>query len=349
MKKAVTVPAATGRNQSLDFFKGIVTVIMICGHIVQFFPLNWATAIFSDYVNLTTFSCFALSLGYASDIAYISRNREKRVLRAKLAGNAVKTLLAYYISGIAYSALIEGDMSWQCVTRILLFQKVPGYSEFLLTFAAFYPVLYFLRPLLTNLDGRLYLSYLLISLLATFLPYWKVQGTLTGVLIGSSTFSCFPLLQYAGYFVTGVYLSQKKLVFHGKLFTATCVAGAAFLYYVVCFRSLPVRFPPSLFWVLGGYFATYVYYLLSCKTIERFSNGLTAFVCSIGRKTLSYLLISNLLLFTARKLVDVCRPYLPAHRLLMVYIILMAACIGIPYCYNVAAGKIRYRAEPENR
>ena len=61
------------RDNSLDLFKGILTILMIFTHVMGIFRYNVYIDIICFYVNLTTFSGFMFSFGYVSYKAYISK------------------------------------------------------------------------------------------------------------------------------------------------------------------------------------------------------------------------------------------------------------------------------------
>ena len=54
-----------------------------------------------------------------------------------MAKNALRLLVAFYVSGIAYMAFVEDKIfRWDFITEILLLKRYPGWSEFLASFAA---------------------------------------------------------------------------------------------------------------------------------------------------------------------------------------------------------------------
>jgi fucose 4-O-acetylase-like acetyltransferase len=82
------------RDEGIDIFKGILIILMILAHVIQFFGSNSTVLSWlSVYVNLTTFSGFYFAFGYSSEIAYFSKeysNVKKRMLIT-----ALKLLLAF--------------------------------------------------------------------------------------------------------------------------------------------------------------------------------------------------------------------------------------------------------------
>ena len=64
------------RNHSVDFMKGILVILMIAAHVVQFFPCGKIADLFSAYVNLTTFSGFMFTFGFVCYTTYIEKSEE---------------------------------------------------------------------------------------------------------------------------------------------------------------------------------------------------------------------------------------------------------------------------------
>ena len=96
-----------GRNREIDICKGILTVTMILGHCIQFFGFEeqGVQKILVNVINLTTFSGFLFCFGFVSNLAYYE-NRSFKTSAVKLAKNALRLLVAFYVSGIAYMAFV---------------------------------------------------------------------------------------------------------------------------------------------------------------------------------------------------------------------------------------------------
>lgn len=326
-----TIQCAKGRNRAIDFMKGIITLFMILAHIIQFFPAGRALDVFSGYVNLTTFSGFLFAFGFSSDLAYISSPRTSSELRRRLFYHFLKATAAYYVSAISFSALIGNDLSFHSLLQILVFRRIPGYSEFLLSFALIYPVLCFMRRFFAHMDVRSYCLFVIVSILATFLPYYEISEPVIGALIGCTSFFCFPLLQYSSYYFTGVYCSQKKVVFSKPIFLASLTGALALLHFFSNNGCMPGRFPPTAVWIVGGYLAVYCYYLASCWITARLDHPITRFVQRIGQDTLLYLLFSNCLIFAVWRINVSYGPIISTHRPFFIHIVLFPTCIGVPY------------------
>ena len=128
------------RNHAIDMMKGWLAVLMTISHltyVTSYWTNHIFTKRFNAYVNLTTFSGFLFCFGYVCWSAYI--DTDKKEVEKKLLHGAVKTLAAYYVSGISY-LIFYGKPSID-ILSVLLLQKIPSLSEFLLSFLLIYIIL----------------------------------------------------------------------------------------------------------------------------------------------------------------------------------------------------------------
>lgn len=289
------------RDLALDAFKGFLVILMIFAHIFQFFPLNGITAAYSQYVNLTSFSGFMFAFGYVSYIAYISRDLENIIFVNKMIKNFIRIICAYYISGFGFTFILQGNFQLKEALKILFFAKIPGYSEFLLSFAFLHFIIFVFKRKWFCLNVKQYIGIVFISLLMCFFPYDKINISLIGVFFGTTTFCCFPIIQYLSYYLTGMFLAKNNIVFNKIIFAISILGTFILGVYRLYFGILPRRFPPSLVWIIGGYGFIYCYYL--CFKQDCFNN-FKLWLGKIGQHTLSYLVISNITIFTLVKLLQ---------------------------------------------
>ncbi len=308
------------RDHSIDIMKGFLVLLMILAHVIQFFPDGKFDEYFSLYVNLTTFSGFMFCLGYVFPLAYSNRaGAEKRMFIGFL-----KTLIAYYVSGCCYIAIIEQKLTVSLFIDILLLKRVPFYSEFLLSLALVFAFGIFLfKPLEELMENKIKFSLVVIfCLLCTGIDYSNVRSGLLGSVIGSSHFNNFPILQYGFYFLIGFYLSEKKITFNWWVLAISLIGTIMFSLSVVCLDIIPSRFPPSLSWVVGASFFVYVYFLL-CKLIKKCPP-----VSIIGKESLIFLIVSNIMIFSAKTIfVNVNFPLWLFKTIL--YIVIILVCFVI--------------------
>jgi len=318
------------RDYSIDGMKGTLVIMMILAHIVQFFSCGIYGEQFSLYVNLTTFSGFMFTSGYACYSAYISSNMANSVLIKKISRNVFKTLIAFYISGISYVILIERDLTKNALMRILTFDKIPGYSEFLLSFLLVYILVYFFRPILAKMNGCWIGICCILSLLMTCIDYQLISMPLLGGLIGTTLFPCFPIIQYASYWLVGMYLSAKNIVYNNIILLTSLLGTSGFVIYCRCLKQIPLRFPPSAIWIIGGYFFVLLYFVI-WKKCGVFLKHLSV-VQKIGQKSLIYLVFSNILIFAIHR----TNIFQNVHGIIgrsIFYFVCFFGCVGIPYLY----------------
>lgn len=254
------------RDRSIDLMKTILVIFMIMAHVIQFFPSVKIAHIFSVYVNLTTFSGFMFSFGFVCYKAYIKNDNKKRVGKRLLFG-FIKTICAYYISGIAYTILITKNFTLKSIIDVLVFKCIPGYSEFLLSFALIYPLMYISINFFKKMNNVHYFIMAGISLILTLIDYNVIKNSILGALIGTNTFACFPIIQYMSYFLAGMYLASNNKVVEKYMVIISCLGSIGFISYCFYFGQIPKRFPPSAAWIMGGYLFVYIYFIVSKKSL----------------------------------------------------------------------------------
>lgn len=141
------------RNLELDLFKLLLVVGMIAAHVFQLLHNGKSNGsmiwMFSTYINAITFSGFLLAFGCATQLAYLRKTKDK-ILRGKLMRNGIRLLIAFYISGLAYTFFVSHNLGMMETIKILCLWQIPGYSEFLLSFAMLMPMVWVLyQPLNT--------------------------------------------------------------------------------------------------------------------------------------------------------------------------------------------------------
>lgn len=300
--KRVKVREAAGmqRDNAIDAMKGLLTLLMILAHVIQFFlSSHKITDFISNYVNLTTFSGFMFCFGYVCYLAYI----RKGVRRSRILLGSVKALSAYLISGAGFCVLVAEDPGR--ILRMLTFSDMPGYSEFLLSFTLLYMLVFLFLPQLKIVMESGILTFLGVgaSLGFTLLPYQDVDNTLLGSLIGSTEFCTFPVLAYAAFFLLGGWLANHRGSAGSMAFLLISWMGTGcFLLYILRSGQMPLRFPPSIWWILGGAGIVAIYDFLVRKIQV---CVLFPFLAFVGEKTLFFLVVSNLTIFLARRIMDV--------------------------------------------
>lgn len=291
------------RDQVPDFVKGLLVVGMVLCHVYQFFvplDLHQGANYVTWYVNAVTFSGFVACFGYTNNLIYYSK--EWKGVRKKMLIGAGKMVLAFYISGIAFRVFVSNQpIKWEMISKIIRLRDIPGWSEFILSFA-------FLL-LLGNVGFRffvymkehkyLHLLLAILLLITTALPYERINENIVGVLIGTRSFAAFPILQYLPYYLLGMYVQEHGIGFRWKAFIVSLLASMyGFSYLLLHDGNLPERFPPSLEWILLPALAIYLYYLVA-RWISSLTPRGIAPILELGKNSMFYLLISNILIFAA--------------------------------------------------
>lgn len=284
------------RNYSIDFMKSILVIVMILAHVVQFFRCGIIGSIISNYANLTTFSGFVFVFGFVSYISYIENGGADITLGKKLIIKMIKTIGMFYISGIAYTVLVSHQFSFSSIIDIIIFKVIPNYSEFLLSFAFLYPLV-FLFALAKQKVKQVHLILIFtLSLFLTLIDYDTIKIPILGVFVGTNTFACFPIVQYISYFLAGIYMATHHKVIDKYIIIISIMGFCYFAFFCLNNHNLPSRFPPTACWIVGGYIFVYLYYIISNKISKYFIR--LKFLFEIGQNTLVFLVISNIVIFS---------------------------------------------------
>ena len=293
--------AAVQREEGVDVLKGAAVCCMVFAHTVQLLPPGGdASTQFAYYfVNLTAFPAFLFCFGYACRRAYLQKPRA--VAAPRLAAGFVRTVAALYACGLAWLAC-TGALGLKSAAKLALWLELPAYSEFLLSFALVYPLVWALHGALRHLvaNGWAVALAAACGLALTQLPYAPVRLPVVGAVVGVQGLSVFPLAQYAGYFLAGAWLSGREKRFSVPV--AVCAAlGTAAFYGVAALRGeYPARFPPAALWVAGGAGWVYASWLLCMRT-----GGARAVralrLAFVGRHSLWFLVASNVMLFALHR------------------------------------------------
>ncbi len=289
------------RDTKMDYLKGLLVAGMILCHVFQFFvPLNQhpLSVYMTWYVNAVTFSGFVFAFGYTNALAYYSK--EFGVSYKRMLMNAIRLLIAFYLSGIAFNTFVRGMvLSSDTVIPILLLKDIPGWSEFILSFAGYMLIGCIGFPLfkwLMEKDHAL-LTIALMLLTTTWFPYDLVTNKVIGVLVGTRTFASFPVIQYMPYYLIGIYFYKHQNTEGIKPWFVALVSTFIGVGYIILNDGvLPERFPPSIFWLLLPAVPVYAYYRLA-RVICR-SSMPQKYITDLGRGSMFYLLLSNFMIFS---------------------------------------------------
>ncbi|WP_197485390.1 hypothetical protein [Sporosarcina psychrophila] len=212
----------------------------------------------------------------------------------------LKTLVAFYISGLAFQVFIgDQPLNMDTIMPIILLQVIPGWSEFLVSFALIIFIGLVLFHVIIWISGRPIIFWSITSLLyvTTWIDYGQFDSTYIGLLVGTTKFPTFPVLQYIPFYLIGIYFAKYRIEFQWK-YLIISILGTTPLYFYLMTNNfqLPERFPPSMYWIIGPVFFLYLYYVLS-KFLEKRVKG-PGILQIMGENVLFYLIISNVFIFS---------------------------------------------------
>lgn len=274
---------------------------MVYAHVLQFFSdvtifpsIHYSTQFF----NLITFSGFVFCFGYVCQLAYYSKPFE--LVFSKMLFTGLKTLVAFYISGLAFQVFIGSKpLNLETIMPIILLQVIPGWSEFLVSFALIIFSGLVLFHVFIWISDRpiIFWGITLLLFAMTWIDYGQFDSTYMGLLVGTTKFPTFPILQYIPFCLIGIYFAKYCIEFQWKYLIISVLGASPFFYYLTTNNfQLPERFPPSIYWIVGPVFFLYLYYILS-KLLEKWEKGL-GILRIMGENVLFYLIISNVLIFS---------------------------------------------------
>lgn len=290
------------RDRSIDLMKCILVIGMIIAHVIQFFSETSPIANgFSIYINMVTFSGFLFCFGYVCNIAYL--RKDKKDVKSSLIKNSIKMLLAFYVSGICFEIfVIRSDINLISILKIILLYHIPGYSEFLISFALLNIFTYvFFNQIKLILKSKYIILVIFITLGFTFIPYDMIKINQLGLIIGTTQFASFPIIQYFSLYLLGMHFHQNNIGFKINYLLIAILSSSILVIYYIIFKELPSRFPPSVVWILSPMVYLYLYYLV-CKKITQ-NHDTYNWINMIGENTLIFLLSSNIIIFITKYIV----------------------------------------------
>lgn len=285
------------RASELDLFKTMLVVGMVAIHVFQLLGRSmpgWVDRL-AEGINLITFSGFLFAMGIGVGMG---SERERGV--SKRLRPVVLLLLAAWISAFAFALLVDrAPLTWALGLDVLSLRRLFGWSEFLASFFMLYLLLALFRPLILRmaLDP---LSFGLAVALA-FASTWIVVDLwlpASATLVGTTLFASFPLLPYLPWFLVGIRLGRSGGKLSRGYWAVAVLCSGALAFHVQQAGVLPGRFPPTVLWVIGPALALALYWALARFLAARMPKVLLL----PGRHVLSYLLVSNLLIFSARRI-----------------------------------------------
>ena len=288
-----------GRALPLDLFKTLLVAGMISAHVIQLIteePPRWAW-IWSDVVNLITFSGFMLAFGLGVGLS-TERTRQRSL--GERAWPAIKMLIAVWVSSFGFLLLVErATLDGWLIRELMMTEVLFGWSEFLTSFLVLYILLAIARPAFIWVATRpTWLIAASGSALAATMVTTGAYWPLVGGLIGHQGYPNFPVLSYLPWFLIGIHLGARwPWITAGEIAVGAAATGS-FLLFLWQEGRLPERFPPSLLWIIGPGLPLALY----LWTTEQAARWVPypEVVLAAGRHVLASLVLSNLLIFSVR-------------------------------------------------
>lgn len=284
--KHVSNPVSKTREDLIDILRGAAVLLMIITHVVAI-AFNHEGSRVIYYIGLVggiaSFTTFLFLSGATSYLTFVGLDNSDRQSvkrrRVKIIKRAVEILLVYYILAMlslyVYGQGFVSSNSEEFTKdffRIILFLRVPPFTEFLLTLVAFSASLVVFRKVYKTIvsDFRFTLLTSCILYLSGYLLY-NVElpdpkfNLAKAVIAGHEEIHTFPVLQYAPVFIFGLYIGRLLIKQTRKLriktlsaFSALLIAlatASAYGYYeyeIEVFNISPfdARFPPSIGFIL---------------------------------------------------------------------------------------------------
>lgn len=268
------------RELNIDLMKAMLVFGMIFSHVFDFFFVN---NVFALYFNLISFSGFMFVFGYNSYNAYIKKESSNK----KILKNMFKLIVAFYISGFAYEFFINQDYEIEKYIKILCFLKLPGYTEFLATFAVLNVFILVFRSKLKKIsqNNNYIVIGIIISAFFSIIPTVKENIPWANLFIKTQSVS-FPLLPYLNLFFIGIYIAKNKPKFNIVICIIACFMWNIHL--IMFLKHLETRFPISLTYIIGSYLYLYLYYYISnyiCMKLK--SSKIQTFITVVRKKYFS--------------------------------------------------------------
>jgi hypothetical protein len=281
------------RNPVLDLMKGLLIALMVISHVHDGLNLSipWLDPR-RGVLQLTIFSGFIFAFGYGTYKAYLA----KPVLpRRRMIINILRILGAYYICAIAYGFFYDHSLSLSSILLALRLKSLVIFTEFLLPYTIILILILFVPRLFLIVTQKNAIFWPVIAglLVTTFFNYSQIHSVLLSLIIGSNTIISYPVVQYMPLYLMGIYFAQRQIRFSWKFLGGAILAIAIFI--IAHINGWDIRFPPSIFWIVGSMGAVYVSFLLA--HLLYYVKFLAVPLIDMGKRTLFWLLMSNLLIF----------------------------------------------------
>ncbi len=307
------------REHIVDLIRILAVALMLLTHTISYLYIGESKVIWAirDFGNTVCFSAFLFSSGAAAYLSYI--NQAKINLRRPL-----KLLLFYYVFAGLVSLpqiLSNGTLDLNFILRALLFQEVPGYTEFIIPFIFFGAIIELCKGFLKKLTSKpVYIFSFAFVLFGLGEILWQIMPQsgaihLYGSLFYGSNideFYRFPFLQYSTIFLLGLHfgkiLKDNKGQKNPRKTMLIKAATSLLLFTAIFILSLLTeltdskttfrRWPPSIGFLSMGmiWISLQLFVLYSFHKLDTFANKVTKKTIFINKNLLPILLVHTLIL-----------------------------------------------------
>lgn len=295
----------SNREIAIDFLRGFAVFIMILAHTAFFFNDN--SNIIKSIQSFGDTNAFVIFLFVSGVVTFITYQRKKSDWENNKKTNIyrlISLVIGYYlVAFVSYGSQFTTSTILLDSIKILTFQLVPGFTEFLLVFIV-YGIIAVFFPKVLEIIGKNIIISISIGLglyLLGFLMYFvDLSAPIEAyklLLAGGENIYRFPLLQYFLVFSIGLsfgnFLSiQKNPSIRQQtyfqlfiVFLSLCLVGLLIKPYSIFteFNDLE-RWPPTLlFMMVGLTVSMFSLFLFSLEIFERYFEILFNFISKLGK------------------------------------------------------------------
>lgn len=310
------------RDVSLDFLRGIAVFFMLLAHSVFFLYAGENSLLHLLKLVGDTF-CFTVFLfvsGTVTYLAYLEKKGQWENSKGRLLRRSLVILAGYYL--VAIVAVVKDfhfpfSFRWlKILWPILSFQRIPGFTEFLIPLVFFRLLIFPLRKFylfILRSPYRVILFSLLIYLAgALVFPLQVVSPLLSwkALLVGQVGWYTFPLLQYFPVFTLGLvwgrWISRKQDLEdkEKRAFQIGLVLSLVVTFTLVGCTTMEAtipalfsRWPPSPLFLILGLAVTFLLLALSFLLQDlKITSSLVRGVLFLGKQAFPVFIAHSLLL-----------------------------------------------------
>lgn len=242
------------------------------------------------FANTVCFSVFLLVSGAVYYIAYLNNPDQWHFIATRLKNRLKLFLIAYWAVAIfgLIDKIIAADFSgrWIILLKIFTFQIMPSYTEFLIPFLAYGLIFLIFHKPLEKISQNWRLTLILatmcylIGLLIYKIPTPSILVPWKALLAGHNNIFRFPIIQYSSLFLIGLnwghwlvknpHMHDRREKAQNLLIYLSSASIIVALVYVFTrnLGQLYHRWPPSIFFILLGLIAFFLFTFLIDKSYE---------------------------------------------------------------------------------